>query len=190
MKEGTIVQFVCFITDLDTAAFAPEWQGYIATLKNSKTKTILYEQASSNDTNYRYISKLECPESDFQFSFIKERKSGRFSDSRVRNFQLGGYITTQQQEAYKPTNSDITIIAFIHHNETDISYYQQLSFFSSLNIHQAYYENCMYGYVLEFVVAAKQANALLEQLDKRHGVQVGMYKTSLRNKVRHAAHAV
>lgn len=190
MKEGTIVQFVCFITELDTVAFSTEWKGYTAALKGTRTKAMLYRQANGNDSNYRYISKLECPESEFQFLFIKERKSGRFSDSRVRNLQMGGYTTIQEQEPYKPSETDINIIAFIPHNDTDIGWYQQLSFFSGLNVHQAYFENCTYGYVLEFTVAAKHADTLLEQLDKRPGVQTGKYKTSLRNKVQHTAPAI
>lgn len=183
MKEETIVQFVCFITDLETEEFGTEWKGYTETLKATKTKTILYRQTAGENI-YRYVSKFEWPESDFQFTFMKERKSGRFSESKVRALQMGGYITIEQHENYAARSTDTTIIAFIHHNETDISYYKQLPSYSQLNIHQAYYENCNYGHVLEFIVPAKDTDALLLSLEKRPGVHVAVYKIAVKNKVR------
>jgi hypothetical protein len=190
MKQETIVQFVCFETTIGVEEFAAEWEGYTETLKANKTKAVLYRQAKGSQKSFSYISKFEWPESDFQFTFIKERKPGRFSEAGIRALQMGGYITIEQKEIYNVRNNDTVIIAFIHHRETDITYYHDLPFYRQLAIHQAYYENCSFGYVMEFTVPAEDAETLLGYLQKRPGVDAGLYGTSLLHKVRRLASSI
>ena len=160
MKQETIVQFVCFTTDLGMEEFAPELESRTGQFKNSNTKTMLYRMVTGNKNSFSYISKFEWPENEFQFVFKNDGRSGRFSEHRARALQIGGYKNIQQKKQYNKKDNDVTIIAFIHHHETNIAFYEELPFYSKLNIHQAYYENCTYGYVIEFFVQEENADAL------------------------------
>lgn len=190
MKQQTIVQFVGFATNIEKEEFAPEWEGYTETLKAGKTKTTLYGQLAGKKSSFRYVSKFEWPESDFQFTSIKEQKPGRFSESKVRVLQLGGYITIEQKDVHNETKNDTTVVAFISHNEYDIAYYQALPLYSRLTIHQAYYESCTYGYIMEFTMPAADAETFLQHVEKRPGVDACMYKSGLFQKARRMASSV
>lgn len=184
MKQQTIVQFVGFATNIEKEEFAAEWKGYTETLNTAKTKTTLYGQLTAKRSSFRYVSKFEWPESDFQFTAIKEQKPGRFSESKVRVLQMGGYITTEEKTVYNETKNDTTVVAFISHNEYDIAYYEGLPLYSRLIIHQAYFESCTYGYIMEFTMPASVAEAFLPHLEKRPGVDAGMYNSGLFQKSR------
>ena len=89
---------------------------------------------------------------------------------------MGGYITIQKKASYTDTDNDTTIIAFINHRENNVTYYSDLPLYSKLTIHQAYYESCTYGYVMEFIVAESDAETLLQHLEQRPGVEAAVYR--------------
>ena len=66
-------------------------------------------------------------------------------------------------------------MAFVSQGETELGFYEQQSF-RHLNIYEAYFENCAYGYVMEFFLAQEEAQILLPQLKARNGVEAGIYK--------------
>jgi hypothetical protein len=173
--KDTSVQFVCFITKLDLDEFEPEWERYSDKLMNKKVKPTLLQNTTERKNKYRFISKHEWPERDFHFSFINNRPSNYFPENKVKIVQAGGYIPIQMNKNLSGENDDLKLIAFINHNETDIEYYRRLPFFNNLNIFQAFYESCSYGYVLEFTVPEKNVDDLLIQLSQRHTVETGIY---------------
>lgn len=176
MIKDTIVQFVCFVTNLELDEFAPKWEQYGKKLMNKKQEPDLQQQITESKNKFRYISQHEWPEQDFHFDFMNERKSEHFPEHNVRVVQIGGYITKQSKKRYTEEEDDIKVIAFVSHNETDIDFYRQLPLYRHLNIHQAFYESCSYGYVLEFFVPEKNSEELLLQLKQRPGVETGIYK--------------
>jgi hypothetical protein len=110
---------------------------------------------------------------------MNERRAEHFPEHNVRVVQAGGYIKLQQKGRYSEQDGDIKLIAFVSHSENDIDFYTKLPLFRHLNIHQAYYESCSYGYVLEFFVPETDADELLTQLKQRPGVETGIYKECL-----------
>ena len=68
------------------------------------------------------------------------------------------------------------MIAFLSHNEIDIDFYRRLPSFHHLDIYQAYYESCIYGYILELHTGEAHADELLQLLEKRNGVTAAIYK--------------
>ncbi|MEP7165425.1 MAG: hypothetical protein ABI741_12070 [Ferruginibacter sp.] len=179
MIKDTIVQFVCFITNLELEEFEPEWERYAEKLMNKKAKPLLLQHVTETKSKYRYISKHEWPERDFNFNFINDRPSKYFPENKVKIVQAGGYIPMLGKRKRPAENADIMLVALISHNENDIDFYRQLPFYNSLNIFQAYYESCSYGYVLEFCVPEIHADELLVQLNHRHGVEAGIYRECL-----------
>lgn len=69
---------------------------------------------------------------------------------------------------------NVILIALISHNENEISFYSQLPFYHRLNIHQAFYESCQYGYILKFMVPESDADELLRHLQQKSGVESGI----------------
>lgn len=179
MKKDTIVQFVGFITNLDLDEFAPKWEGYAQKLMNKKVQPVLQHQVAGAKSKFQYISRHEWSDSDFHFSFMNEKLSEYFPENNVKVIQTGGYIPLQTEKKNTDDDGNIRLVAFISHNETDLTFYRSLPFYSYLNIHEAYYESCLYGYVMEFFVGETDADGLQLQLKQRPGVETGIYRECL-----------
>ena len=179
MKKNSIVQFVCFVTDHTLEIFGPEWEYFAKRFMNNNTEQILQQQLGESKNKFQFISQHEWPNSDFQFKFMKERRSEHFPVHTVRVMQAGGYIPLQQEKRKNKETGDIKLLAFVSHDESDIKFYRGLTLYSQLNIYQAYYESCTYGYVMEFFVPKADANELLLLLKQRTHVETGLYKECL-----------
>lgn len=179
MKKENIFQFVCFITNLGLDEFAPKWEHYAKRLMNKKTEPALLQLVPGTKNRFRYISQHEWPDQDFQFSFMDDRRSEHFPEHNVKVVQTGGYVRLHADTRQPEEDGDVKLISFISHNENDIDFYRQLSLYHQLDIYQAFYESCSYGYVMEFVVAEKDADELLLQLKQRPGTETGIYRESL-----------
>jgi hypothetical protein len=176
MKKDKIFQFVCFITNLELDEFAPKWDHFAKRLMTKKSEPALHQQVPGTKSRFRYISYHEWPDQDFQFSFMDERRSEHFPEHNVKVVQTGGYIPLQSESRHPEGDGDLKLMAFISHNETDIEFYRSLSLYHHLNIYQAFYESCSYGYVLEFSVSEKNADELLLQLKQRTCAETGIYR--------------
>lgn len=172
MKKDAIVQFVCFMTDLPFGEFVTKWDFYATQFTNSQLK--LQEQFESK-SKFKYISQHECPGKEFEFAFMKGRNSGHFPEHKAKVIQAGGYMAQQIESPVKTAKGIVKIIAFISHDENDLAFYNQLPH-RHLNIYEAWYESCLYAYVMEFFTEEANAPALMQQLKSRDGVEAGLYK--------------
>jgi hypothetical protein len=179
MKKDTIFQFVGFITNLGLDEFAPKWEHYAKRLKLKNSEPSLQQQIAGTKSRFRYISHHEWPDQDFQFSFMDERRSEHFPEHNVKVVHTGGYIPLHFEKRDIEEDGDIKVIAFISHNETDIEFYRKLPLYHRLNIYQAFYESCSFGYVMEILIAEKDADNMLLQLKQRPGVEAGIYRECL-----------
>ncbi|MBI5858571.1 MAG: hypothetical protein HZB42_13105 [Sphingobacteriales bacterium] len=175
MKDS-IVQFVCFATNLTPDLFIPEWESFAKKLRHKKQEPNLLELASEAKNKFRYISQHVWPDRDFHFSFMNERKSEHFPEHKVRVVQAGGYVPLLSEKKYQQEDADVRLMAFVGHKETYIDAYRRMPHFHRLDIHQAYYESCAYGYILGFHVPEANADELLLLLQQRPGVEAGIYK--------------
>jgi len=175
MKKDTIIQFVCFITNVQLDEFAPLFERYAKRLTNKKAASALQQQLAETKARFRYVSQHEWTDADFHFTFMNERRSEHFPEHNVKVVQAGGYLPLEIKRKGGEEEGEVRLIAFIGHNENDIDFYRDLSS-NDINIHQAFYESCMYGYVIEFFVEENNADQLLRQLKQRPGVETGIYK--------------
>ena len=175
MKKDTLVQFVCFVTDLDFSEFIAKWDFYASQFIGSHSQMTLQERFDSK-SKYKYVSQHECPDRDFEFAFMKGRNSGHFPEHKAKVIQAGGYMPLQLESSPKKEKGIVKLMAFISHDESDISFYSQLPLYRHLNIYQAWYESCLYAYVMEFFVEATHAAELLQLLKTREGAESGMFK--------------
>jgi hypothetical protein len=175
MKKDTLVQFVCFITDLDFSEFITKWEFYAEQSMNTHSQITLQEKFESK-CKYKYVSQHDCPDRDFEFAFMKGRNSAHFPEHKAKVIQAGGYMPLQLESPQKKEKGIVKLMVFVSHDETDISFYSQLPLYRHLNIYQAWYESCTYSYVMEFFVEEIHAAGLLAQLKARDGVEAGVYK--------------
>lgn len=173
MDNNNIIQFVSFITELAHDEFVTNWEIYAR--QSNPGKVPLLFQLASGKAKYKYISRHEFQESEFLFAFKKGKNNDQFPELRTKIVQAGGYspVFTDQRQAVKKT--DLVLLLFVSHNEPDTDIFKQLSPYRYLNIYQAYYESCTYGHILEICVAETEAPALLQQLEKRPGVETAVY---------------
>jgi len=174
-----IVQFVCFASPLGTDAFKELWEPYARMLVKDPASILLQEGVSAQkSTRFTCISQHACSAADFQFAFMKGKSKSHFPEHKARVIQAGGYLPVAPVVAYKQSRGDAKIIALVGHGETDPAFYRGLGA-RHTNMYEAYYENCLYGYIIEFFIPSKDAAALLTQLKERPGVEAGIYQTCL-----------
>ena len=175
MIKDPVIQFVCFVTKLEPDQFIAEWEPYAKKLHPKKQEPNLLELVGTAKNKFRYVSQHQWHGADFNFAFMNKSRTENFPEHNIKVVQVGGYILTSGKK-YAEKDGDVKMIAFLSHNETDIDFYRRLPRFQHLDIYQAYYESCTYGYILEFCVAEADADELLGQLQQRHGVESGIYK--------------
>ena len=161
------------MTNLHFEDFNPLWETCAKRSTGGSEKVILEQIARKQKGVFRYISQHECTTDDFSFTFIQEGKRSNFPERNTRIVQAGGYIPVQFQP-HEKNAAEIKIIAFVRHGESELDFYRQQTF-HHLNIYQAYFENCAYGYVLEFFLDEQDAPMLLDKLNARHGIEAALY---------------
>lgn len=177
VATDNIVQFVCFASSLDTEAFKELWEPYARMVVKDPSSIVLQEElAGQSSTRFAFISQHSCSAADFEFAFMKGKSKAHFPEHKARVIQAGGYLPVAPVAAYKPSRTEVKIIALVGHGETDPAFYRGLGA-RHLNMYEAYFENCRYGYILDFFIPAKEATALLSVLKKRPGVEAGIYQT-------------
>jgi len=177
MKKDSTIYFVGFITDSGFDEFVAKWEFY-ANQVSTNHHSVLLQQEPGTKTRFKYVSHHKLRNDTINFSFMKGRSSEHFADQKVKVVSLGGYTVLQAGDAHRNENSECRLMAFISHQETDIDFYRHLLPSQQVNIYQAYYENCAYGYIVEFFPAEKDAAGLLLQL-KTRGVEASLYRESL-----------
>jgi hypothetical protein len=175
MKKDNPVYFVGFITDLGFDEFIQKWDYYAKQVSTTNFAVVLQQETESK-TRFKYISQHKLKNDPITFSFMKGRNSEHFADQKVRVVNVGGYTPMITGYIHPHKNNDARLIAFLSHTETDIDFYRKLLPADCVNIYQAYYENCTYGYVVEFFLPEPEAADLLQQLKIRPGIEVSLYK--------------
>lgn len=176
MQKGSIIHFVGFITGIEPEDFVAQWEQYARHFKTRSGGMFLQQQLEP-ETKYRfrYISRHEYRDSDIRFSFMQERSSEHFPEQQVKVVQAGGYSPLQVECRYPGNTKDVTVMVFVSQKKNDNSFYQQLTY-HKLNIYEAYYENCLYSYILEFLVAEADVSEILRQLKLLPDIEVSVYK--------------
>jgi hypothetical protein len=175
MKKDTIVQFVCFITNLEFAPFAAKWEQFTKPFMKKNVEIILQQQTAKK-ARFKYISQHQWPQEDFQFAFMDKKGFESFPEYAVKVVQTGGYTPMQIGTKNNGENGYVKVMAFISHNENDLDFYKELKLYKYLNIYQAYFESCTYAYVLEYFLKEEQVPELMEQLKTRNGTEAAAYE--------------
>jgi hypothetical protein len=179
MIKDNIVQFVCYITNLEEEKFIPEWEEYAKKEMFKKQEPVLLQQEAGSKSRFRFLSQHQWPSGDTHFSFKDEKKSSYFHDQQVQIVHIGGYLPLQYKKNKGHQNTDTRLVVFAGHNEYDLDFYRQLPLQNHLNIYQAYYESCTYGHILEFFTAEKNITELALSLKQRPGIETTLYKECL-----------
>ncbi|WP_276502290.1 hypothetical protein [Terrimonas pollutisoli] len=176
MSNDTIVQFVCFVTNLDAAEFIPKWKYFAQKLVVEQFRPALQEKMAKTITRFRYISQHECDEDNFYFSFMKGRTSEFFPEHAVRVINAGGYLPLELKKGHKQTKEEVRLIACINIYDTGLDHYRRLPLYLHLNIYKAYYESCLYSHIMEFIVPAIHAEELEQMLKHLPDTETGIYR--------------
>jgi hypothetical protein len=173
---NNIIQFECFETELNFDDFITSWEYYAKKLLVNNIEVTLHE-CFGGGNKYRYISKHEWPEDNFDFKFIKGKNSDFFNDHNVKLVQAGGYIPLQVECKKDGNNVYKKIMLFLTPQQANIQEFKELSFYHYLNIYESYFESSLYEYILEFFVDEQMSAALLQWLKANKYIQnVGVYR--------------
>ncbi len=176
--NDTIIQFEGFETNIEQDEFVAQWEPYAKQFATKDTEVTL--QQSNTKNNFKYVSQHKCKDTDFQFVFMKGRMSEHFPKGGVKVVQAGGYMPVQIEHVPGKNKKEIKLMLFLSHAQTDISAYQKLTCYRCLNVYQAYYESCMYGYILEFFLDEAQTSELMKKIESEtKNYKMGIYKSCL-----------
>lgn len=178
MNKNNIIHFVGFITKLEQQIFVDQWMQYAREFLSTPGSVILQEK-TRNAGKYNYISQHAFNEEDFSFSFMKGRNTENFAEQKARVVMLGGYTPVEMGNRQVKEKDDIRMIVFFgQDNRVDVDMYRNLIQSSCLNVYQPFYENCMYGLILEFLTNKVDAVVLLDELlNRKENVEVSIYRT-------------
>jgi hypothetical protein len=175
MNDDSIVQFVGFITTLDFDKFATRWDYYVKLLNTPRKQASLRKQNGSS-SRYKYISKHSGMSGDFRFSFMNKRESEHFPEHNAKVVHMGGYQAIQGEKGRSDKARGMTVLVFIKGHEIELNHYRRLPLFQKLNIYQAYFENCVYTYILEFFVKEDDAKDFIAALGMGIADEAALYE--------------
>ena len=177
MEKNTVFQFVCFDTSFGYDEFIPQWENFAEKFLSNRASAISLNKLEANKNKFRYVSKNEWPSDDFQFVFQKGKISEKFSAGQVKVTLAGGYSPVQIEYAKKTGKGDVKVLAFVNDQRTELEFYRTLKPYRHLNIYEAYYENSLFRYVLEFFVKEQDAATIIDQLKKQSiQIETGIYR--------------
>ena len=110
---------------------------------------------------------------------MKGRETEHFAGQKVKVVQAGGFMPLEQPAAKRSNGNGSKVIAFLSHNENDIDSYRIISGINAHQVYQAYYESCLYGYIIEYTCAPASVTELLTELNARPGCDASNYKGCL-----------
>jgi hypothetical protein len=172
----TTVQFVGFTSRLDPEEFISLWVPFARKLNASREGMMLDQNLPQEGSQrFHFVSRHSSGPVEFNFAFMKGRDKPSFPENKARVMQLGGYMPMKTPVKRKPTASESRILAFVPHEERDLSGFRELDSFMS-NRFEAYYENCAYGNILEYFLPKKQLISAVSLLKSVRGVDAGEYK--------------
>lgn len=173
MGEDKIVQFVCFETTLDTGQFVTQWEQYNRSAGSDTDVTL---QQSANASGFKYIAQHRCGADQLQFTFSRAKKTSRLPEVEIKARQAGGYLVIQLDRATNTQADESKIFVFLGHGHAGLDTLRELPNHNKLNIYEAYYENCQYGYILEYFVKNSQLSLFTEQLTTQGVADFGIFK--------------
>jgi hypothetical protein len=177
MKKDSIVQFVCFDTNIDYNEFAGIMENYIRKKKNAKEEIAVMEAVKGR---FRYVSRHIAQGGDFRFVFNRGRNPDALTTNTLRIVQAGGYNPVQIE--YKPGGGPelVEIMVFVNKAQTDISVLKEGGLYKYLDIYEAYFESCMYSSILHFFTEASDAENLLARIKAQPlNSEMGIYRECL-----------
>lgn len=177
MAKDSIIHFVGFVTSIEPEDFVAQWEQYARHFKTGAGNMVLQQQQpeSTAKNRFKYLSRHAFHDSSIRFSFMQGRSSEHFPEQQVKVVQAGGYTPVQAEYADRVHRKDVTILVFVSPKKNDSGFYRQLTY-SRINIYEAYFENCLYNSILEFIVPEKEVSGILEQLKPVEGIEVSLYR--------------
>ena len=173
MGTDKIVHFVYFETTLNSDQFISKWEHYRRSANSDADVTI---QESKKNNLFTYIAEHRCNPDEFLFTFTRAAKNNRLKEVEIKTTQLGGYSILQKEQTGCAKNDESKVFVFLNYSNKDFNLYKQAHPHSKLNIYEAYYENCVHGYILEYFIKSTYVPALQEQLQKFGIVEISIYK--------------
>jgi hypothetical protein len=175
MQEDNIVQFVCFKTKLDFGEFVEKWEFYTSGFDLNKKKSTLQKQDFSK-SGFKYVSQHSQPSEDFRFAFMKGRESEYFPDHNVKVTQAGGYSLQGSGKLYNYESGDNKIMLFVNDNRSGVDFFTLMPQYKHRNIYKAFFENCLYSYIIEFFVKETDTENFVQQMKDHEWAELEIYK--------------
>lgn len=173
METNEKVQFVCFETKLNKEQFAKRWEQYGRSLNSNVNVTL---QQSEKNGMFSYIAQHRLTSSELEFKFSNEGRTSRIVQVPIKTMLAGGYSILQTNRLNNTSDNESKIFIFLSDRQADFTVYKKLFAPENLNIYEAYYENCIYSYILEYYVKTRDAAILLAQLKEYNMADIGIYK--------------
>lgn len=153
------VHFVLFDTRLPADAFVKRWEQFSHSTDIDKGVTL---QQAQTTTGYKYIAQHKVATGELKFNFSHRAKKSSVIQVPINTQLIGGYALAHGADS-RPAEVH-KLYVFVEKKCPDIEDMARLQTAHSLNLYEAYYENCKYAFILEFAVTEKNAPSLQAEL--------------------------
>jgi len=175
MQNEKLLQFVGYITQLNSEEFLLQWENFAKENKMGDSSVVL-QQGNETKGKYKFLSIHNCRKDEFNFDFMKSRKSRVFPEQKVKVMQTGGYINIGPGLNSISDEAELRILAFLSPSITNFDFFNQLPFNQCMRTYQAYYESCTYGHVLEFFITEAELPAFMTKLMAGPTLDIAVYR--------------
>ena len=172
MRKDKILQFVRFETKLDREPFIRQWE--LFNRSKDCDLDVNLQQYQKTDA-FIYIAQHRCRTIEQPFAFTRAKKPSLTPEPEIKTKCAGGYSMLQAERINELHANEIKVFAFLTNPRADLDMYRKLSSKAKLNIYEAYFENCVYAYILEFFIPTQFAPSLQESLKQLGANETGMY---------------
>jgi hypothetical protein len=179
MRQDTLFQFVGFETTVNLDDFTSQWENFARKFFKLDVHAVTLQQQVKSRNRFKYMSMNEWPQDNFRFSFMEGRGSDYFPDHRVKVVQVGGYTPVHLECEDHHAHEEMKIMLLLNQEDVDENSFSNMPY-HFLNIYQAYYQSCLYAYIVELFAEDGHEAELLEMLKTRFAhCDVGTYRECL-----------
>lgn len=169
------MQFACFSSTIEPEAILESWEQYVRKLVKNPADIRLHARvAKPGSRTFQYVSQQLCPAELFSYSFLKGKSQADLAVLKASIRLAGGYLRTRSDTVPGILTYTTRVFAFVPHGDTRSGFIQDTDRYA-LNRYEAYFENCLYSQVLEFILPPNEVAGLLTRLKENPGVEAASY---------------
>ena len=165
--DPTIVQFVCFKTQLEQLDFIKTWQPFASSFINQGLRTIVLSSNQQKSADYKFISRNLWSES----AYTRASQTGRIGDGAsetVKAFQAGIFRTSDTNSLVRAQPNHDKIMMLLSCENTELVTTWLKNFAGQTRVYQKAHpqDQQRFGLIAEILIPIGDGLAIAQKLNQ------------------------